>query len=590
MSKRARVSAFLIAGFALYGIASCSSSPLGIGRPASAQNRGCDDLKSTVRLQRKARVLLGTARSDVIIGGPRAERIKGYGGHDLVCGGGGNDIITGGQGPDRLYGEAGSDRLSGGRGRDELMGGPGYRDDLRGGREGDFLDGGPGSGDSLDGGLGDDSVNGGDGDRDVVTGGGGNDRAFGAEGDGDVLRADQGRDTIDGGGGVDDVVTYASASHAEGFGPNGGGVVVNLARGFAGSSEGGDTLYNLEDAIGSSFPDMLVGNDGPNKLDGSTGNDRLLGGGGFDFGLGALGADRCSEDIEQQESCNDEALISEAPSAELHRTFDGTLVLSVVGKDLSDNLAIARETDAYVIRSTSGIEVGAGCVVSAAGARCPSPPHLTQIFGAGGTGDDVVSVLASVPASVPAKLDGGLGSDVLQGGLGDDYLDSGETGRDALLGGGGSDGLFAHGEGGDSLRGEAGTDLLLTDNPCRGHVFDGGTGEDNVSFSKVAFTQHFVARIGGLASDLGFLGEPCLPSQILASNESLEGSLHNDTLIGDGKSNRLYGAEGRDNLLGRGGEDLLISIDGERDGTLNCGPGRRDGIRRDGVDGRGVSC
>ncbi len=120
------------------------------------------------------------------------------------------------------------------------------------------------------------------------------------------------------------------------------------------------------------------------------------------------------------------------------------------------------------------------------------------------------------------RTNGGAGTDTLGGGNGDDVLEAGENyngpatattprrrrrqrrplrrpRRRRLDGGGGND-------------------LLVSSVPvCQGHTFDGGAGQDTVSY----------ARSTPCAVDLGGTGGPpgcATPDQIHADNENLEGS------------------------------------------------------------------
>ena len=84
-------------------------------------------------------------------------------------------------------------------------------------------------------------------------------------------------DTIDGLAGTD-TVSYANA------GSSGFGVLVDLSLGQAFDMGNGDadTLISIENAIGSSYDDILTGDIFDNVLDGGAGNDVLIGGDGAD--------------------------------------------------------------------------------------------------------------------------------------------------------------------------------------------------------------------------------------------------------------------------------------------------------------------
>ena len=135
---------------------------------------------------------------------------------------------------------------------------------------------------TLTGTAGADTLNGGAGD-DSLSGLAGNDTLNGGEGD-DVLEGGPGADTLNGGVGVD-TASYASSAS---------GVSVNLETGKQGNSGDakGDHLNEIENLMGSTFDDTLVGNVGANALSGGDGNDILRGLGGKDVLEGGAGSDR----------------------------------------------------------------------------------------------------------------------------------------------------------------------------------------------------------------------------------------------------------------------------------------------------------
>jgi Ca2+-binding RTX toxin-like protein len=180
--------------------------------------------------------------------------------------------------------------------------------DLRGRVGADSLNGGAGD-DTLEGGIGNDTLNGGSGADTAsyyhaskgvtidltntlaqATVGAGSDKLTSIEnvlgsqfddnikGDGNanVLEGSRGNDTLTGGAGSD----TASYEHAK------SGVTVTLASlgvgQSTGTTEGIDTLINIENLTGGSFNDTLTGNDNDNFIAGSGGTDSLVGGGGND--------------------------------------------------------------------------------------------------------------------------------------------------------------------------------------------------------------------------------------------------------------------------------------------------------------------
>jgi hypothetical protein len=147
----------------------------------------------------------------------------------------------------------------------------------------------------------------------------------------------------------------------------------------------------------------------------------------------------------------------------------------------------------------------------------------------GNKDDEVRQVEVATPFSVPMRVSGGLGNDLITGGFAADVLDGG-AGEDTIDGSDGDDVLHGSagrdtirgGRGADRIDGDSGDDLLL----------DGGGGDDEVR--------------GGLGGDT------------------------------------LTGGPGRDRLFGGAGGDRLNSRDGEVD-DLDCGSGN-DEVDRDAAD------
>jgi glucose/arabinose dehydrogenase len=127
---------------------------------------------------------------------------------------------------------------------------------------------------------------------DVIDGRGGNDVICGAGG-ADRILPGAGDDTADGGAGVD-VLSYEGAAAA---------VVVSLATG-TGTGDGSDTLFKVENVVGSAFGDQLEGSTAKNRLWGGAGDDtlrgldgddRLFGDAGNDTLAGGPGTDTCRQ-------------------------------------------------------------------------------------------------------------------------------------------------------------------------------------------------------------------------------------------------------------------------------------------------------
>ena len=245
----------------------------------------------------------GSDHDDSITGNNQDNMISGGVGSDSLDGGEGNDDLDGGTGSDDLDGGKGDDNLDGGAGADNIDGGDG-KDvaSYNNSNDGVFVDlpsgsaaGGHAEGDRLSNiegisgsdffdvliGNDDDNIIWGNGGDDYIKGCAGDDYLSGGEGD-DYLIGDEGKDTIDGGTGIDTAVYVESDA----------GVTINLAAGTAeGGHAEGDTLINIENIVGSSFNDILIGDNNENEIWGDGGHDVIHGGAGDDILLGGAGND-----------------------------------------------------------------------------------------------------------------------------------------------------------------------------------------------------------------------------------------------------------------------------------------------------------
>ena len=208
----------------------------------------------------------------------------------------------------------------------------------------------------------------------------------------------------------------------------------------------------------------------------------------------------------------------------------------------------------------------------------------------GGAGDDRIEIGPGVPQGVKTRVNGNGGSDTLVGGPGDDVLEAGENynspdnGNDSLSGNGGSDVLYAD-PGADVLSGGPGNDLLVSSvATCQGHTFDGGPGDDTVSYGRSDAAMKI--QLGGTGGPAGCGND----DQVDGNNESLEGSDGPDLLIGDSGENSFLGHKGADTFLGKGGADFIDAVDGSHDKSINCGGGAGDDILKDKVDPTPVAC
>ncbi|MGX7895688.1 beta strand repeat-containing protein [Tsuneonella sp. HG222] len=218
--------------------------------------------------------LFGGARDDRFVTGDGNDRLWGGAGSDYLSGGAGDDWLTGDAGVDTLIGGLGDDRYyvygtediiveNAGEGFDTVFTTVSFTLSPSVSLEGMASISGADltlTGNELD---------------NTITGGSGSDTLVGG----------LGADALDGGDGTD------TASYAN----DGAAVFVNLTlgKGYTNSAFG-DTYANVENVIGSSANDFIIGDTEVNRLDGGDGNDVLLGAFGADQLIGGGGSDWAS--------------------------------------------------------------------------------------------------------------------------------------------------------------------------------------------------------------------------------------------------------------------------------------------------------
>jgi Ca2+-binding RTX toxin-like protein len=253
--------------------------------------------------------------------------------------------------------------------------------------------------------------------RDHIIGYSGDDRLYGLDGD-DMLDPGLGVDIVSGGAG-NDTVTYATAE---------GGVSVFLDQGYGGRSSldaaDKDSLFSIENAIGSAYDDYLIGNGEANILRGGGGADVLFGNGGNDRLFGEAGDDR---------------------------------IEGGSGRDLIDG-------GSGVDRAGYTVETG-GMTVDLEQGRA----YKTALGFDSDPDADTLANIEDVAGSAYADILKGDGNaNLLIGNGGNDTL-LGRGGNDVLLGGNGNDELLG-GDGDDRLEGGRGNDML-----------SGGAGTDTMT-------------------------------------------------------------------------------------------------------------
>ncbi|MGJ0359846.1 hypothetical protein NG785_09320 [Aliarcobacter cryaerophilus] len=530
--------------------------------------------------------------NDLIYAGTGDDTIYAGGGNDTIHTALGSDTIYGGHGDDTIYGGIGSNKIYGGNyitatqshadsGNDtvsyEFISGSGVIVRLNSNLaivsatgNADVLFGmenviGTAMADEI---VGSDVANtliGGAG-NDIINGLGGNNRLEGGA-DNDTLISGSGNNSIDGGDGSD-TVDYSYLTGTD-FGDdvdnvlyyeNGvyySGIKVDLTDTLAQrihTNYGTDTILNIENVIGSTKSDYIVGNDENNILDGKGGNDYFVLGKGIDTILGDIG--------------NDTIAFSDYAS----RTT-GVIV------DLSKNQTYG-SLDTYRV-----INDGFG-----------NAKYLDSIENVIGTKyDDIIFGNSDSNTLIGGEendtLKGGLGADVLDGGIGQDWAyfdDIVVSGVNIVLD---TDGNSANGSSGtanitgytttlieiehikatalaDIIKGDDNTNSILAGSgndtifaSKGGDYIDGGEGSDLLDFS-ATISADLVLPYSGIKVDLGQTGvqrvHDYYGEMTILGIENIQGSNLNDYIKGNGQNNTLWGGAGDDVLDGVSANNILV--------------------------------
>ena len=547
--------------------------------------------------------LSGSANATITVAGGtndtvrNVENIIGTDGNDTITGDSQNNELTGGLGDDVLAGRGGTDILSGGGGTDTAdysAALAGVVADLSLGTVSNDGDGGSDtlSGiENLTGSANNDDLTG-DANANTLDGGAGN----------DTLRASAGADILDGGTGTD-VVDYSGLVGATSI-----SVTLNSAVNATVTVNGGtnDTVRNIEDVIGTSGNDILIGDVQDNTLDGRDGDDTLSGRIGNDVLIGGLGIDTANYSLAAG-GVNVNMAISQA----LNDGDGGTDTLSgienITGSasadtiygDAQDNVlsGLAGNDTFYGAGGDDTIIGGAGASdtvdYTMSGASVTASLTTNTALNDGDGGTDTFSGIENITGSdFDDTLTGDVNANTLDGGDGDDVL-VGRGGADILTGGAGTDtadyslaagiviadlqvlSATSDGDGAsdtfsgiENLIGSANNDILRGDNS--GNLIEAGAGNDTVrgrggvdtldGGAGTSDTVDYLQAATGVTVDLSAgsaVDDGDGAFDTLLNFENVTGSANNDTITGDAQNNILDGNAGDDILSGGAGDDTL---------------------------------
>ena len=375
-------------------------------------------------------------------------------------------------------------------------------------------------GNDLRGGAGDDTLKGLFG-VDFLVGGDDDDKLMGGEGDGGwMLGQPTIGNVLDGGEGSD--TAYYNDSWER--------VVIDLAsgQGFGGTADG-DTLIRVENIVGSSFRDLILGDGEANWFQGFDGDDIMQGSGGADILDGGNGIDTVWY-VDSQAGVGVNLRVGVADGGDAQG--DTLVEIENVTGSRFDDLLIGSDV-ANILQGDWGDDTFRG------------GDGADEFWG--NVGIDTADYSQS-NGGVVARLDLNWA-----GGGGDRAGDklfaienlTGSEWRDEIFGDAGDNVLMGLG-GGNVMVGGAGADTI-----------DGGEGTDDL----LSYVESGDGVTVGLDAGLGEHGDA--EGDRLSNIEHLIGSLHSDVLGGNADRNHIEGLDGLDLIFGRGGADTLFGDAGD---------------------------
>ncbi|MEG4056465.1 calcium-binding protein, partial [Microcoleus sp. Pol7_B2] len=426
-------------------------------------------------------------------------------------------------------------------------------------------------------------------DNDSIYGGLGSDSLHGEQGD-DFLQGEAGNDLLNGGIGID-TISYANSI---------GGVIVNidennnyrhqqtagifdLEPNFAiGSGKAldrfgsEDSIVGVENIVGSSFEDILIGNALDNAIEAGAGNDLVVSSAGNDRLEGNGGIDTVSF---RRDPNGVYVSLKDGIATDGFGGQDNISGLeNVVGSGFGDRI----EGDDGVNIITSG--AGDDIVYALAGNDIVyAGTDNDEVYG--GDGKDILLGEAGSDTLEGNEgediLDGGIDSDLLYGNAGNDIL-YGREGDDIIDGGTENDLLYGE-QGNDKLYGQSGNDIIQG-NTGEDYA-EGGSGRDFIQGNEgedILYGQDGSDTIEGNADDdfidggngqdllSGNTGDDRIYGQagndVIQGNENndwLEGGDDQDIIDGGADDDDIYGQAGEDNLFGSQGKDYIDGGDGK---------------------------
>ena len=507
--------------------------------------------------------VVGTSLADTLNGTPWDDELIGLAGNDLLNGGLGADVLDGGTGNDTYVVDNLGDIVieAAGAGTDTVQTTLAARtladnlENLTYAGSGDFAGTGNALANTITGGNGNDTLDGGLG-SDTLIGGLGNDTYIvGETGDRVTELAAQGLDTVRTTLGalalaanVEDMV-YIGTGNFAGTGNTGNNSITGGAGNdtLDGGSGGNDSLF------GGAGNDTLRGQGGDDLLEGGLGDDLLDGGSGNDTMRGGSG-----DDTYVVGAAGD--IVTELGNEGIDTVR--TSISYVLGAELENLTYTGTSTFsgtgnalANRLQGGSGSDTldGREGVDWMAGGRGNDTyvvdEALDQVIELAGEGTDTVrTTLASY--ELGANLE-----NLTFTGTGN-FVGIGNAAVNAITGGAGNDTLDG-GLGADRLTGGAGNDVYLVDNV--GDVIVEGTGTTaGIDVARVSVNSYV---LGSNVEELVFTGTGNFTGVGNSSNNTMTGGDGDDSLNGGTGNDRLIGGNGNDTYYVNASGDVVVETE-----------------------------
>ncbi|WP_333805440.1 hypothetical protein [Sulfurospirillum sp.] len=463
--------------------------------------------------------LYGTKSNDILAGDGSNNTINGREGNDTLIGGAGSDLLIGGDGNDLADYSTSSNGIVANLTMNSVSDGMGGTDTLsgiesvRGSQYADIITGSANS--------------------DTLIGYGGND-TFVATASNDVYWGNE----INVGSFVSndsdkiDYSTLSGVNHIVATLPSisGTGTITK----YTSSGPSVDTVYNIENIVGTSGDDTLIGGAGVvNTLQGGAGNDTL--GGNID-GDSLDGGD------------NTDTLVYNGLSANL--TVDMSLKIVALTSDSSLKDSFEK---IEIIQTGSGNDI-----FMLSGSK-----DSTKLTLDGGTGNNTLDYSGLSEGNIHVTLaDSGYTTVSVNSGAGDDSIInisniSGSQNDDTIIGNSAANTLHGNagadildgGAGNDVLYGDGGADTIIGTIDSGIDYYDGGADSDTIDYSAVTTALTLTNGTTVIGVDVG--------TDTLASIEIFKAGSGDDVLTGSMTAMTIYGNNGADTITGGSGNDII---------------------------------